>query len=418
MIKLKLPSNSHKGIKIYCNDCKRDNPKCNHFSSQKFKVRIHVTGTLNNKVTKVLIARTYNEAVKEAIDFENEVKRNNFQKAEILPPVQNDYSIADAVIRYNQYLSGDYEFAQYVKTVSDAHRKECIRFCKYFCQSFKGVKDISNSRIDEVNKIDVARFYKWAESHFPGEKTFNKCMSGLKAFFKFLIDIEEIQMKNPFAVYSAKHVQKKNIYSLTKGEFDAILDAVDTFDPKTKLGGKGESKNMYRPYLKNGFKLFLFTGGRREEVVDLKWSDIEIRMDGTKFFRISNLKVERQRKKECFRYVPINADLNDLLIELGYSEKKYTNNYILFPERTVMTKTIMNDMSKAFSHYKKGVEIEKDVSLKSLRKTYISWVNHVMDKNTGLLSSHSTYDVLERHYIDPTVMTAIEKGALEIKIFG
>lgn len=418
MIKLKLPSNSHKGMKIYCNKCKKDNPACNHFESQKFKVRIHVTGTLNRKVTKILVSRIYNEAVKEAIDFEKEVKTNNFQKVELLPVIQNDYSIADAVIRYNQYLSGDYEFAQYIKSVSDAHKKECIRFCKYFCQSFKGVKDISNSRVDEVNKSDVARFYKWAESHFPSEKTFNKCMAGLKAFFKFLIDVEEIQMKNPFAVYSAKHVQKKNIYSLTKEEFNAILNAVDNFSPKIKLGGKGESKNMYRPYLKNGFKLFLLTGGRREEVVNLKWSDIEITVDGTKFFRISNLKVERQRKNECFKYIPINADLNDLLIELGYSDKKHTSDYILFPERMVLTKTIMDDMSKAFSHYKKGAEIEKDVSLKNLRKTYLSWVNHVMAKNTGLLSSHSTYEVLERHYIDPTIMTAVEEGALKIKIFG
>ena len=35
-------------------------------------------------------------------------------------------------------------------------------------------------------------------------------------------------------------------------------------------------------------------------------------------------------------------------------------------------KTIMNDMSKAFTHYRKAAGVNNDVSLKTLRKTYIS----------------------------------------------
>ena len=41
-----------------------------------------------------------------------------------------------------------------------------------------------------------------------------------------------------------------------------------------------------------------------------------------------------------------------------------------------------------------------------------------MENETGLITSHSTQEVLERHYIDPKVVTAIERGALEIKVFG
>jgi site-specific recombinase XerD len=35
-------------------------------------------------------------------------------------------------------------------------------------------------------------------------------MGALKAFFKFLIEIEEVQMKNPFASYESKKSIKKN----------------------------------------------------------------------------------------------------------------------------------------------------------------------------------------------------------------
>ena len=41
-----------------------------------------------------------------------------------------------------------------------------------------------------------------------------------------------------------------------------------------------------------------------------------------------------------------------------------------------------------------------------------------MGTETGLLTSHSTQEVLERYYIDPKVLSAIERGALEIKVFG
>ena len=78
----------------------------------------------------------------------------------------------------------------------------------------------------------------------------------------------------------------------------------------------------------------------------------------------------------------------------------------------------MDSISKSFTHYKNGVGIEKDINLKSLRKTYITWVHQVMQKETGLLTSHSTAKVLESYYIDPQILSVVERGAVEIKIFG
>lgn len=67
---------------------------------------------------------------------------------------------------------------------------------------------------------------------------------------------------------------------------------------------------------------------------------------------------------------------------------------------------------------KKGGGIEKDISFKNLRKTYITWVNQVMGQQTGILTSNSTDEVLGKFYLDPKVLSALEKGAMEIKIFG
>jgi integrase len=185
------------------------------------------------------------------------------------------------------------------------------------------------------------------------------------------------------------------------------------------IGGKGERKTMYKPYLVQGFKLFLLTGGRREDVVELRWCDMLVTIESVRFFKIANKKVNRIRKTEEYnKYVPINDDLFALLLDLGYEAKKKTNDYILFPERTVKAKTIMDVLSKSFSHYVKESGVQKDVSLKNLRKTYITLMYRVMGKSKGLLTSHSGEKVLKDHYIDSAVLSAIEEATLKIRVLS
>lgn len=424
MNRLSLPKKPFVGLKIFCKTCNRDNAKCKHYDSQIYRVRIHVPGSLKLVKTRVIDATEYDDAVIEAIAFKKELNANDFTTFENLLDDDadiekgNDYSIFDALIKYNQYLNGESNYAHLKKNISKSHKDELIRFCTYFCQNVNKTKNIKTTRIKSIDRADVSNFYLWAETHY-GEKTFNKCMAGVKCFFEFLIDIEEIEMRNPFRNYVAKEVIKSSIDTVNRDEFLQILAAIDTINPLVTLGGKGQRKSMYRHYLKDGFRLFLLTGGRREEVVNLRWSDIYISPSGVKFFRIRNIKVERITKKICInKHIPINEDLFDLLIEMGYYKNKDSNDYILFPDRQVSAITIMNSLSKAFSHYRKGAGIKKDISLKNLRKTYLTWVNQVMNKDTKILSSHSTDGVLKEYYLDPTVLTAIEKGALEIKIFG
>lgn len=425
MSKLRLPKKSYKGIKIFCKICNTDNTICKHYDKQVYRVRVHVPGSQKSVKTKKLDAVNYNDAVIEAIAFEKELQINGFAKTvnikvenSTVEDLGNDYSIVDALMKYNQYLGGATTYAHLKKNVSKAYKDELIRFCTYFCKNVNKTKNIKTTRIKSIDRADVSNFYSWAEARY-ADKTFNKCMAALKCFFEFLIDVEDIEMKNPFRKYVIKEVVKSSIETVSRDEFLQILTAVDTVDPLIKLGGKGQRKSMFRPYLKDGFRLFLLTGGRREEVVNLRWSDVFISPSGVKFFRIKNIKVERIKNKEgIYKYIPINEDLFNLLAEMGYEKNKNSDDYILSPDRDVSALTIMNILSKAFTHYRKGAGIKKDISLKNLRKTYLTWVNQVMNSDTKILSSHSTDGVLQEYYIDPTVLSTIEKGALEIKIFG
>jgi integrase len=295
---------------------------------------------------------------------------------------------------------------------------EVISYCKLLLIDLKNRHDIEKTRIVDVTKKDASAFYSAMQLKY-APKTFNKCMSYVKSFFDFLIKVEEVDMKNPFENYIPLSVPKSIIETITKWEFQAILDAVDTYNPKVKSGNNGERKNMYFPWLKDGFKLFLLTGGRREEIINLKWSDIFVSENGVKFFMFKNLKVERINKSSNTpkKYVPINSDLEELLVQMGMDSRN-PNDYILFPERECTDSIIIDRMSRSFTHYRKGAGIKKNITLKNLRKTYISWVNQAMGKETGILTSHSTNEVLEKFYLDPTILTTIEKGANEIRVFG
>ena len=420
MIKLTLPRNPHKGLKIFCKTCRVDNSKCRHYDRQVYRVRIHIPGTKNATKSLYLEAKNYNDAIIECALFEKELIQNGFEKVKQIDSVSlTDYCIGDAVVKYREYMQGESKYAHLKKSLTQEHIDECVRFCWKLVENVALTKNIKRTRPTDIKIEDVSNLYKWAEQNY-SPTTFNKCFNAIRTFFEFLIDIENIEMKNPFRKFVPKVVTPSNIDIITEDEFNQILGAVDTYNPYITLRGKGEKKNMFKPFLKDGFKLFLLTGGRREEVVDLKWSDIYSTPQGIKLFILDNLKVNRIKKdsKERKKYIGINADLEDFLIELGMNEKIGKDEYILSPNRDRITKTMMSDLSKGFTHYKNGAGIKKDISLSNLRKTYLTWHHQVLGDDTGLVSSHSTTHVLDKYYLDPKVLTAVEISALKVRVFG
>ena len=420
MIKLTLPKNPHKGLKIFCRTCRVDNSKCRHYDRQVYRVRIHVPGTKNATKSFYLEAKNYNDAIIECALIEKELIQNGFEKVKQIDSVSlTDYSIGDALVKYREYMSGESKYAHLKKNLTQEHIDECVRFCWKLIENVALTKNIKRTRPTDIKIEDVSNFYKWAEQNY-SSTTFNKCFKAIRTFFEFLIEVENIEMKNPFRKFVPKSSTTSIIDTITEEEFNRILTAVDIIDPIVKLGGEGKIENRYKSFLKDGFKLFLLTGGRREEVVDLKWSDIYSTPQGIKLLIIDNLKVNRIKKdaKERKKYIGINADLEDFLIELGMNEKIGTDEYIIFPKRDRSTKTMMNDLSKGFTYFKNGAGINKKISLSNLRKTYLTWHHQVLGDDTGLVSSHSTTHVLDKYYLDPKVLTAVEISALKVRVFG
>ena len=105
MRKITLPKKPHKGLRIFCKVCRINTAKCKHYESLVYRAIIKVPGSGGCVRTKILAATTYNEAVKEIIDYRKELEFNNFETVETKPDDGNDYNVIGAIVKYNQYLN-------------------------------------------------------------------------------------------------------------------------------------------------------------------------------------------------------------------------------------------------------------------------------------------------------------------------
>ena len=115
--------------------------------------------------------------------------------------------------------------------------------------------------------------------------------------------------------------------------------------------------------------------------------------------------------------------LKDLMIPFQqkwyYTPKMRGKNVKLIdPENTFTINTIMEKVSRSFTHFRKAAGIETPFTLKHLRKIYLTWVFHTMGSDTRLLSSYTSMKVLENHYINPLLLNVEEEKLMKVKVFG
>ncbi|WP_281989761.1 tyrosine-type recombinase/integrase [Aquimarina aggregata] len=445
MRRKKLPKNKHKGIFIYCNKCckyfswttktekngviepncgesGKGYSTCKHKESLKYKARVHVPGTVKGTTSKTLFAQSYDEAVIEAIEFANKFKAEIFntddRRAE--PKSSRIYLLA-AEAKFVDYLA-DIDVPEHKKkNRSKDNIENHIRSLKYFNKVLAKMKiDTRLLPVDRINDSHVGYFHKYLISEF-GNRSYNKHMGYLKFFFKWIIENYHPNLKNPFIVQNK--IVTNNKETITAEEFNNLLKDITPengifISPTAKSKFK---RNFYAPFLKEGFLLALHTGGRREEVVGLKWNMIRERNNKPTYIEFSNLKVERIKKEEgqktvAPKIVPITKGLLEILLDLGYNEKNGLDEYIICPDRTKYSKkTLMEKLSKGFSHYYKQLDTGRNLQFKCLRKTFLTYLEQVAKGDTKLLSSHASDKVLQKHYIDERI---VSKAVQEVHIFG
>ena len=414
---LKIKKNNY-GLRVYCTNCKKQynyhNEMCGHYDNQHYKSIISYNGKRKAKLHQT---KDFDEALTLAIQFKKDVKNGVYVNNEKPKEVDvNSLSIIDAAEMFIKFKNG-IDVPEHLKQKLDKNYLSNLQFT--IQQLINILRDnrvnVENTNIKDLNDIHVGYWYKYMINNY-ALTTLPSKLKIVKCFVNHIINHVGVLMRNPFLKVKLK-TPEYDTSGITKQEFKAVLDAIDNKNQYHQLGGKGkEVKNRYRPYLKDGFKLALYTGLRREELVTLSWNDIFYsEKSNCLMLVVDNLKVERMTgKKYKKKYIPVNNELLSILRELGYNDFKSSDLFILHPTRRVKYTTIINSLSKGFSHYYNQAFPElKPKKFKTLRKTYLSYLNKSVGDDMIELSSHSGMKILDKHYLDPEI---VAKG-LAIKIF-
>lgn len=440
-----LPNKRHKGLFVYCHVCKKHftwtrrfvikdgkqikeepicgktNGKystCDNFPIHKYKSRLHIPGSTGKRAVKTHKASSYDDAVFEAVEFEKEFKGANELIINTQVSAKRHYLI-DIQVLYMDFLENigvpDHKKVERSKDYVDEIEK-CIT---YFNQALKK-KNVNFKLIliDKINDIHIGYFHSYLlEDLHHANSTYNKKIGLVKTFFEWAVDEFNLKMTNPFKGIKRRSTTTDN-ETISKDEFNKLLESIS---PLTGYVMEGKTKkNRYRDYLKDGFELGLHTGGRREEIIELKWNMIKEVDNQPSYIVIPNFKVLRQ-KGEGFndnvkpKIIPITKSLYTLLLRLGYNENKGSHDYVITTNRKPSTKALMDCLSKGFSHYYGLLGTERNLQFKNLRKTYLTYLVSALGTDAKSLSSHSSDEVLQKHYIDQKI---VNKAVKELDIFS
>ncbi len=422
------------GLRVRCRKCGyeiqnigEDGHKtdCKHPEEYRVYKAVLINPADGRRKSKNLDAATYEDAVQELLRFKAELE--NPIPVELLRQEESErpMGLAKCLDMYMKFLHG-IGVPIYMKRERD---KQYLHNMLFYSKRFtdflksKGIKT-STLRIDEVTEGTgsiVEQYYLDVKNKTKSPSTFNHHFRPLKGLYKFLIEKMDYDIINPF----------KNIPQLSEDTEPKAIEYADVEKIKSVISPAGDlltfknstPKHMYREWLADAIDLALYTGVRREQLLVMKWSDVVCSPDGEpEYIRSNNLKVNRMlnrngTKLDKYVKVPISMELCELLFRLGLEKKRGSDRYIIAPDEKIQREWMIRQMSKSFSFFRNKAGVSRDVSFKSLRKTYITRIDFLMRSgNVKAVTGHSDDAILKNHYIDGA-QTAKAATATRFKLF-
>ncbi|MBP6977616.1 MAG: tyrosine-type recombinase/integrase [Lentimicrobiaceae bacterium] len=436
-------SKKWKGLKVFCYKCKTSVSEicktsgkplwqCKNGDKHVFKVIIHVPGTNNQRRTKKLETRDINEAIKQAIEFERQAKSEAYQenknkalKHEINKEDQSQnrpYLLIQALARYIGWLNNEGVPAHLIKIRSREHIKDVERALKSLAECLKDNRyNLATCLTEDIDNQMVGVVFSSLEKRKLAPRTFNKYFSYYTSFLKWYAEEYDCPIRNYFEKVKRKNLNPKP-EAITFQEYQALLKQITPENGiREYKNGVKPTRNLFRPWLADGIRLALETGRRREEIINLKWKDIQ-ESNGIQYIKVEDYKVNRIQNRisdeeKKFIYIPVTASLRKLLDELNPNKSSKIDDYILAPEVKIKRGKVMSDvLSRGFTHYYDQLNTGRKLTFKCLRKTYITNLEIFMGiGNTKVITGHSADQVIERNYIDKK---EIAKAAHGFRVFS
>jgi len=401
---------------VYCNWCKssvtdicKDTglnlKKCRHGEAHVFKGVFYDTN--GNKITRVLNTRDPHEAILEASRLKKEIKANILNKEERNIKTEKEDSPKSLIHCFAAYIShlnneGVPEHLQRIR--STAHIKDVQHTFEIFveCWLEEGV-NCGEISIDDLNDHLIGLLYKSIQSKELSDRTTNKYFSYATSFLKWWNE-EHYPIRNWFS-----RIPRATLVHNPQGNTgEELMMTLAEITPENGIemypGTKKPKRNYYWTYSKSGIQFSALTGLRREELATVRWKDIECDSNGDPLIiTVQDLKSNRIRKRKGdikYKYVSVSRSLHKLLVELGFDQMKGKEDFVIAPEVIQnRMKVLPNNLSRSFSHFYAKTGMERNLTLKALRKTYLTRLKMYWS-SIRHLSGHSDERVLDEFYLD------------------
>lgn len=435
---LVIPNNKKvKGLTVFCkarecrtnvsDTCPKTGKKilgCPHPDRQVFKSYIYEPNT-GIRRTKEFLTRNINEAVQMAVQFEKDVKEGKFQTVSlsmrISPTQPSQEMLLVKMAEFADFLRGKVGPAHTRRSRSENHCRDVERSFVLFGKAMKKNKiDPEKLRLNEIDQTKVGFYHSYLISKGYAGRTYNRHIANLRGLYNYLVKYGELEIRNPFNMVQ-KRATHTEILTIETDEFLALMDAIKPEDSVQALS-TGEKKYHWHPFLKTAFSLSLMAGIRREQLVKLKYKNIREDKEGRPcLIESANLKVNRimgeenEDNNKRMIYIPVTESLRNFLIEeLEYQNNRGSDKFLIAPDSKLDRMTLMNILSKSFTHFWKKAGINKDLKFSDLRKTYLSRMALVMGDKLRYLTNHSSSEILGKHYINQELFARAASNSADL----
>ena len=395
------------GLFVFCNKCRSDvNGKsktaksCNHpLESQSYKAIVRIPNSGYARKTKILIARNFEDAVLEFVDFKKQVKNPFINSLKTAKPVKTNLLI-ELIPKYIDFMNDEKVPHHMKKHLTKSH----ILTTKVFLQDFaKFLKtksyNLKTTELKAITDAVVGKYCEYLETKDYSNYTYNAKIKVMRTFYNYLIEKEDYEIKNVWKKVKLKS-EKGTDESISTEDFYDLMKIINETDSFDQIGKT--RRNMYKPWIIDLIKLKAYTGRRNAELFAMRWDMIHFEDGKPVYIQSPNIKINRQQnnfdeKDYQFAFVPIADELSELLDELGLQNHLNSNSYIIVPD--VSNRKYLEDFaSKSFTFFFKRLKRCYSRQLKHFRKTYITQEDSFINRRISM--QHSNYQTTSKHYID------------------
>jgi len=396
------------GLIVFCNKCRRNihnqqkGKKCSHpIDNQVYKAIIRIPDSGYDRKTKILKSRDFDKAVKEFLDFKEQVK-NPLLYQQTSKQIQSPYLKATLAM-YIDYLQ-DVDTPHHLKKhLAESYIKSTMTFLKEFASFLVSIgANLKTYKLISIDDNVVGKYCAHLENRNGSNYTYNGQIKAMRTFFNYLIDKEDYSIKNVWKKVKLDSEKPTDI-SISANDFYDLLSVISPDNAMMPIGKAKIRRNMYRPWLKDLIKLKAYTGRRNAELFAMRWNMIHFDEGMPIYIESPNIKVNKQQnnfdeRDFQFAYIPVGEELLELLIELNFDEnKRNSHEYIIAPEIKNRV-DLEKQTSKYFTFFFKKLNRNYTRQLKHLRQTYIT--REDLFVNCRISMQHSNYRTTSKHYVD------------------